>query len=365
MRSLREHPRTVGRSRRGVSLIEMLVVMAIIALLAAGVFTVLGKTGEAARIASTRTTITKLDSLLKARYDELIKNFDDQERKKTRADVVGNPQGNWLNILGFVETHGSVSGYPRPLGTAITKADRYRGSFPQREEDMWGLDNSPGGGDDSPLLAVWNSATPVWNNVPRSLSNHNLNAENQKTESSELLYLALTIGASSGAGKNILEDINPRHIRDTDEDGVPEFVDDWGRPLRFYYAPTRLVRPGGPPLSVPTAVQHALTEALMSSVPAVAASATDFTQSFNQDPFDPKGGLRNPSLPTGFEDAYHTINTWYQPLIVSCGPDEQLGLGEPAPPTGSADPLYYRLAYPVTPDEAADNITNLQRVGAN
>ena len=36
-----------------------------------------------------------------------------------------------------------------------------------------------------------------------------------------------------------------QEIADTDNDGLPEFVDAWGNPLRFYRWPTRLIKPFG------------------------------------------------------------------------------------------------------------------------
>src|SRR5690606_20791087 len=55
------------------------------------------------------------------------------------------------------------------------------------------------------------------------------------TESSECLYLILT---EPSLGNSIVADIDRRFIRDSDSDGLPEFVDAWGKPLRFIRWPT-------------------------------------------------------------------------------------------------------------------------------
>src|SRR5690606_9033951 len=55
------------------------------------------------------------------------------------------------------------------------------------------------------------------------------------TESSECLYLILT---EPSLGNSIVADIDRRFIRDSDGDGLPEFVDAWGKPLRFIRWPT-------------------------------------------------------------------------------------------------------------------------------
>ena len=62
---------------------------------------------------------------------------------------------------------------------------------------------------------------------------------------SEILYDFLT-------GSNVLGDsplgtdaFNSAETKDIDFDGLPEFIDAWGNPIRFYRWPTRLFRSGG------------------------------------------------------------------------------------------------------------------------
>lgn len=356
--------------RRGVSLIELLVVMAIIAILAAASLAMLARTGEAARTTETLTTIRELHSIMNGRYNELMENFTAQEQKRSRAV-------EWINISYNAVNDPTVSGFPSSVREAVIKADRYRGTFPQRVFDLYGPDGLPGGTDNSPLLNTWLTATTVWNNVPidRTPGVHTL-----ESESSELLYLALTVGVSSGAGQGVLDGINPRHIQDTDKDGFPEFVDGWGHPLRFYNAPTRLIRPAGwsATYTAPTPAQYAFAESLMAGIPpipnGIPANPGFYSQAFNQDPLDPKGVIRTSGASgafyTAFEAQYRTWDTSFKPLIMSCGPDEALGLGEPTAANltrlagydmnndgDTLDPPDIEAA-----DAAADNLTNLQRV---
>jgi prepilin-type N-terminal cleavage/methylation domain-containing protein len=58
-----------------------------------------------------------------------------------------------------------------------------------------------------------------------------------ETESSECLYLILS---DTAMGENVLESIPSQFIKDTDGDGLMEFVDGWGRPIKFYRWPTDL-----------------------------------------------------------------------------------------------------------------------------
>jgi len=55
------------------------------------------------------------------------------------------------------------------------------------------------------------------------------------TESSECLYLILS---EPRLGPSMVESIPERFIQDTDGDGLLEFVDAWGQPLRYYRWPT-------------------------------------------------------------------------------------------------------------------------------
>lgn len=371
----------MNRKRSGFSLIELLVVITILGIAIALLLPLLGVTGATARAAATKTTLEKLDSLLQAKLDALQKDFDEQDRKKTRADVVsaGAYKTNWFNLLGSASDPQFSARYPTLWGipaagipmtarVGIIKNDRYRGMFPQRVRDLYGLNNVDDGAthfDDSPLLDYWKSTTPIWNDKPRSLSAHQ-----PATESSELLYLALSFGKASGASVGVLGDINQRHIKDSDGDGVPEIYDDWGNMLRFYNAPTRLVRPNGVD-SIPTATQYSVAEKLIAGLPArptTPAQATDFGNSFNQNWMDKKNGthailldatqtVRQAVPCTQFEALFLTPDTYWRPMIVSAGEDGDFGLGDPV----AVGPE--RLAGPAIGDmtNVADNLTNLQR----
>jgi len=230
-------------------------------------------------------------------------------------------------------------------------------------------------------------------------------AISQISESSEVLYWLLMSGPTFGADPVGSDVFSAEEVRDTDGDGLLEFVDAWERPLRFYRWPTRLIRPGPPsaptsqasgtdayfPFGPATGGQFsagnesppnpAPAVALITSLPTYSTSGdgtTDptakLTSQLGQDRDDPFGEALAAFVseaPPGtfadaaaaaraFEMAYHTPNTWHSPLIVSAGPDGDFGLYAPS------DGWYGRLAQPManaTGDAYAesiqDNITNL------
>jgi hypothetical protein len=320
--------------------------------------------------------------------------------------------------------------------------------------------------DNAPLWNVWvrkiteqashaTSGTPQLptNMVPRPPW-HRLDLEN-----SELLYLIIAEGGSFGAN-SIPLNLNANHVRDAgvdwnldgsvtsdlypagddlngdgvaDGNGIPEIYDEWHNPIRFYNAPTRLIRPQGEYQDIDRAFLIATAGSLMPEVTAPPPTVPAihnwwFAYPLNQDPDDPTGalwaarngedlndnntvdsnssppaplppytedlnnnGMIDPPQGMGYfynsfllafsggpvtcqplgEAAFHTLNTYHRPLIVSGGPDGKTGLYEPvvdpavSPPF---DPMIapLRLGKPLATsvsdtnnlDLLYDNITN-------
>ena len=371
--------------RRGFSLIEIVVVLAILLLLMGIAFVTLGKSGEKARVAATKTTIAQLDVALQARYREFLQDLTEQERKKAKKAEWGN-----VILAGEILRGGTYSGPGTPVNDvaarSLAKHAFYLGYFPQRWEDTYGFDGLDGNGwippaapaavpddstnDSTPLGPLQKELLAGIDKIPGGGGNINsIDAPSGATpqqitaESAELLYLMLVSGPS---GSQLLDKINPKHIGDTDMDGNPEFLDDWGQPLRFYNSPTSLFVTTSPP-----AQQGAIRAAYFPRQPPTGGDPLDPTRSL----IDPTGPTANVVATGGtaggltilpFNDTtYYDPNTPYLPLIVSCGPDESLGLIEPADPTvvDRRFLLCEPSATPDAPDEALDNLTNYQ--GAN
>lgn len=204
------------------------------------------------------------------------------------------------------------------------------------------------------------------------------------TESSECLYLILSVNMP-GCSISVA-DIPSEYIADTDGDGMMEFIDGWGKPLRFYRFPTDY---------------YAYLIEITRELPATRVVNTVDPQSLLVDPEWFGSTTPNPNARRMLETAgmfrthkaYRTVGDPASepnaavaaiyptsPLIVSAGPDGQFGFWTPystsagtttksiAKPDAytTAQPdkylyLYYRSARP-DPAEIeylADNVTNV------
>ncbi|MEX2287657.1 MAG: type II secretion system protein [Planctomycetaceae bacterium] len=306
--------------RSAFTLTEILVTIGLIALLIAITVTVYSGTNTAARRSATVATVKKIDELLHARIDGFNRWL------ATQGD----------NVPFDVEPPFDDDG-PRSL--VIGRKRRLREYFPQQFLES-----------NSPI-----SAGPSHDDL---------------TESSECLFFFLTHGEAFGAEPVSDDAFGTGEVADTDGDGLREFIDGWGRPLRFYRWPTRLVR-GGEWVDAGY-IPPPMATTLLGTIPADTQDPDAI-----HDPDDTLGlilaGLR--SMPPAFsaeafEQSYHTADTYHAPLVVSAGPDGFLGLYEP-----NDVPNFGHLAAPLLDpegdpnltalEEADDNITNLnQRAGS-
>ncbi|MCA9052358.1 MAG: type II secretion system protein [Planctomycetaceae bacterium] len=367
------------RSRRAFTIIELLVVVAIIALLASMVLVVYGRVGENARIASTKTLLKQLDSTLQDRMESF--------RRYNFAPLAQS----------FFRYSGTQQAY-EPV--AWFRKLTYRTEFPQRFEDLYGYDGESGDGhtidgsppmlgaagkaDNSPLWGlIRKRVDPMYNSIDMADANSPAYISN-----GELLFLFLTEASSYGLPALDLSQVSPRHIVDSDDDSFPEFVDGWGNPLGFYNAPTGLLRPGGNVYDKDSGMGQPITVAnynnariLIRSLPQLPLDSMtgqprnlaydEFDHPLNIDPQDYLGIITiDADMTTDnedrFEQRWHAMDTFYVPLLVSAGPDGLYGLFRPnereltvPPPNNNRD----RLCVINNLDDVYDNLTNYQRGG--
>jgi hypothetical protein len=100
-----------------------------------------------------------------------------------------------------------------------------------------GVDNNGNGYIDEVAEGTGSDAQATAN-LAKFLANHQ-----HVTARSETLYAVLVNGSGPLGSLFRPDDFTDREVKDTDGDGVPEFVDGWGNPLQFYRWP--IYYPGG------------------------------------------------------------------------------------------------------------------------
>ncbi len=350
----RETSTARSRAREAFTLVEILIVISIIILLITLMGAVIGNTVKKAREAATATLIEKIDKLL----DERTKGFDRATKSLDFQRIIA--------IRKQLLEAGGIFGVSPKVLSAVARKDFFKSNFPQRFEDLASPDANTN------LVPDVLEALPGVNVTV--LATQATPTTRHASESSELLYFTLTRMQVFGVPPVGESDFSTSEVRDTDGDGLLEFVDGWGRPLRFYRWPTRLLKPNGirgtdnqwgfagvndnPELNntvddflefgevssdditvLPS--QREIAGNLIVGLPSGPVFSGQW-DSLSEDPDDPYGlisteikrlflqsnGATNVTIgPAGFNEMnYPTIDTYHTPLIISAGPDDDFGL---------------------------------------
>ncbi|MDB5387728.1 MAG: hypothetical protein JWM11_3374 [Planctomycetaceae bacterium] len=304
--------------RPGFTMVELLIVVAIIALLMSILGVAVMSMIGTAKVSATRATIVKVQGLLQSRIDAVTRN------KIDRPYVTSFAASNFNGNLARAE--------------AVLNKMRFRASFPQTWSEV-------------PVTLI-TSLPPGSPMIPTSPAG--------PQESAEVLYFLLTKANILGYPPEGEDVFSTSEVKDTNNNGWPEIIDAWGQPLRFYRWPTRMIR--GTVLTgvfPPTATARLLIPGLPSTTSELTHDAEDKYRTLQigvNPPPPPKPrdyyGI-NPSDITNFELGqgpwskmaganlwgaaqmnitnwpFHTPETYSLPLIVSAGADGQTGLFEP------------------------------------
>ncbi len=368
-----------------------------------------GITGQAEE-AATITTIRKVDALLQQRIEAFDRAF------------TGNRKLAAVSNVGLVLANQNIHGVRDEVMEILARKALFRFEFPQRIAERLDF------GDPASFVPTIPGAPPVLGipdsifhavagpNARQQLVNEGnatptdvqvrdraiLNWSNHRpeTESSALLHFALLASGSFGLGAVDGDRFTSNEVADTDGDGLPEFVDAWGQPLRFYRWPTRLIDMTAPNPFVPifsnpadntdtrvvVGQERELANLMfkgLSPPPLTLPNGVTPRDLLLTDPDDPVGrlyselerldGSLGPAFSVEYNEAnYHTPETYHTPLIVSAGKDVALGLREPTD-TNFTGGIFGNLAQlkdttvssPVPTsairDELLDNITNRNR----
>ncbi|QDV53237.1 type II secretion system protein [Gimesia fumaroli] len=338
--------------RGGFTIVELLMVVGILLFLIATSTIVVRNIGNKAREKATMANITKVNGLLNQRIQSFQKFMQSKRSQKTIAPRLSRKRAELVSELGNKKFYSLTD----PIVEILVKKDLFRENFPQILVDNREINSAMG-----PAAGLTGS-------------------DGGASISSEYLYFILTQYDGLGIAPVGEDAFTASEVRDTDDDGLNEFVDGWGRPLRFYRWPTRLFRPYG----AGGGIRRDVASPFFSGLPPQPAGGLVEQDPLAIDADDPLRRLANAddrssglvgnlfnhtaayyydSDPlTVFPCEYGVMNTYWLPLIVSAGEDGILGLYEPYDTVNNgvqAQPV----AVPVV-EGVFDNITNHnQRAG--
>jgi len=253
MRTRRRYGQTPARPRAGFTLIEIMVVVSVIVILLAMVL--VGYIGalEMAKSARTRGQIAKLNAIVMGEYEAF----------QTRRVPL---------VIGMSRTQDRTAAAARRVAA---RRELMRMELPDRKSDVL----------DAPVTGIAVTA--------KAQRFRNLAAAGwtRELEGAEALYMIVRLGDQT-SGESMLDFFRESEIGDVDNDGMNEFLDGWGRPIRFFRW-----APGFSDISI-----------------------KQYKSPNNPDPFDPLGACSDHDG-NGVPESFALY-----PLIYSSGPDGDPGL---------------------------------------
>jgi len=206
---------TTVRARRGFTLVELLVVIAVIGVIASMMLVALQSSQESAREAKTRAMIAKLDMLMRAKIESYrTRRIPMQITNSAGSTVLAPSQSARLRLTGI-----------RQL---------MRLELPDRNSDIPDLNISS---------QVFQFGT-IQMTIPRPAVSYSYkrrlgNPIDNVNSPAEALYIILTTHQEMDiSGRELFKD---GEIGDTDNDGLKEFLDGWGKPIFWIRWPTAFV----------------------------------------------------------------------------------------------------------------------------
>jgi prepilin-type N-terminal cleavage/methylation domain-containing protein len=297
--------------RRAFTLVEMLVVIAIIGILLSLTVGAVYKFVEGQRVTGTENVLRTFDKVLTMQWKKVVEDARYEEVSPAVTDLAkvnaSDPVGNAVRARVLWVKFRLTEAFPQSYAEVAIAASG---------KGIYGTDSSG---------RPWLPVRKYMANYAKAMGGKSM-AINPATESAACLYLALIVNR----GGTMLDEPNlANFIGDTDGDGVKELIDGWGNAIHFQRFPI------------------GNTDLVAMNPRGVASQASPTLANFG-DPLDPEGALQqdkwylsnNAATFTGL--CNHPFPNWpigpqpyWIPILVANGRDEILGTGD--------DILSYRL----------------------
>jgi prepilin-type N-terminal cleavage/methylation domain-containing protein len=246
--------RIAKRPRRAFTLVELLITMLIIAILASIFLGALSEAEEAARVARTQALVNKLNNMVMARWDTY---------KTVRLPIAADAKSiggqaalfdSSSDIVRFRQNIARRRMFALREMVRLEMPDRYEDIDPSKFHQVVLIRPEDG----SPVrTAIWyayqrrmTSAKAARADTKNLSLTQFLSRAAERFESAECLYLIVTTNIDSSEVSS--EHISPQDWADTDQDGMPEFIDAWGQPIEFLRWAPGLESPLQPVYRFPT-----------------------------------------------------------------------------------------------------------------
>ncbi|MBA4016379.1 MAG: hypothetical protein C0483_04250 [Pirellula sp.] len=233
----------VRLGRRGFTLVELIVVITIIAILSSLFLGALDQAEQTAKAARTSSLVQKLHNMIMARWD----NY---RAVRLPINVDARVGGNFANA-GNEQQSRFRQDVARRRMVAIRELVRME--MPDRYEDLTFtpevLRSPQNGNPIRPFLWSAYQRRMLSAKMANSLTKDEKMADFMgriavDNQSAECLYLVMTVGVENTSTST--EHFTSADFGDTDRDGMPEFVDSWGRPINFLRWAPGFVSPAQP-----------------------------------------------------------------------------------------------------------------------